>query len=433
MANLPIKRLRGYDKAVASHNSAARNNDSVAGTLVLESSLEGQDDLKVSLNETKRKQVTLDRYWSKTFDCRVETAHNPITDDNTGMVTVPETVKCGPSLACELETVGNQTSCENVPVETLQATLEYGSTPDTEAAVGTLKYDSDSVVASEGSATDDSSTTTCNSPPEDLELGTNFEEMATICDACRDLPPLHPSDKHTVLFRPDTASEQCTVIPKSNPDHAILAETRWDNDHVRLPYSPQNKLLVNRAVIERWGKIVSSLTAAEWKSACDIEKAILSYNKYKWDFTELHRYFQTLTEEEHDLFYSRTLPKIAELAVNLPSICTQPIPLLRKQKEASVSMSQQQAASLLANAFFCTFPSRNANYGSDDDVPRLPSINFNNLYRRASANRRSTRHAKLDCLLHYFKRVTTNMPRGTVTFHRKVIHHFLTSYEGSRT
>ena len=418
MADMPSKRMRESNKASTSCSSAAGSDDSVTTTSVCESSLECQSDTKVSRNNGKRKQATLDRYWSKKREPEAETVHKPTTRQNAMPETVSETLKYESCLSRKEEA-----DCNVVTSEAVSETLKYGSTQDTEATVETLEYDSDSIAASENSTVDDLT----DSSPEHLELGISVEEMRASCETLHDLPPLCPSADHTLLFRPDTVDERCTNIPKPDTDNVILEEARWDNDHVRLPHSPQNKLLVNKVVVGRWEKITSSLGAAKWNSSHDIEKAILSYNKYKWDFTELHRYFRTLTEEEHDLFFSQTLPKMAELAVNLPSICTRPIPLLRKQKGTSITMSQQQAASLLANAFFCTFPSRNANCGSDDDIPRLPSINFNSLYRRASAYSSCARHAKLDCLLHYFKRVTTDMPRGTLTFKRQVIHNLITA------
>ena len=48
-----------------------------------------------------------------------------------------------------------------------------------------------------------------------------------------------------------------------------------------------------------------------------------------------------------------------------------PIPLLRRQKQHMITMSQQQAACLLANAFYCTFPYRNIRDSS------FPDFNFN--------------------------------------------------------
>lgn len=53
----------------------------------------------------------------------------------------------------------------------------------------------------------------------------------------------------------------------------------------------------------------------------------------------------------------------------------QPIPLLKQKMNHSITMSQEQIASLLANAFFCTFPRRNAKMKSE--YSSYPDINFN--------------------------------------------------------
>jgi len=423
MADLPSKRLRTNGKTAVTHSSVGRNNDSAPSTSLCDNSAECRSGSKVFRNEMKSKQATLDRYWSIKLDCKVETASKPTASENAVVEAVTETLEYGSGFAQKPEVVCKQASDDDMlSLETVPETLKDVLTPDTDATVETLEYDLDSAATSENSGADNSSTAASDSSLEHLELGASFDELAATCKTCRDLPPLCPSASHTVLFVPDTTDDPCTCIPNPNPCNVIFEKSRWDNDHVRLPYSPQNKLLVNKVVVSRWEKITSSLSAAEWSSSYDIETVILSYNKYKWDFLELHRYFQGLTEEEHDLFFSQTLPKMVKLAISLPSVCTQPIPLLRKQRAACITMSQQQAACLLANAFFCTFPSRNTNCGLDDDVPRLPSINFNTLYRRASARSCHARHAKLDCLLHYFKRVTTDMPRGSLTFKRQVIH-----------
>jgi len=420
MADQPSKRLRTNGKTAGSRSSAAKNSDSATSSSFCENSAHCRDDNSMSRNEVKSKQATLDRYWSKKPESKIETTSMPKTDENAVVQVGSETLEYESSLAQNVEVDWSQASSDDVLLDTVPETPPDVLAADTNA-VPLVNDESYSAAASESSATDNLSTAVSDdSSPKHLELGTSFDELIAACENCRDLPPLCPSASHTVLFVPDTADEQCIRIPKPSPSDVNLEEARWDNHHVRLPYSPQNKLLVNSIVVSRWEKIVSSLSAAEWNSSHDIEKAILSYNKYKWDFMELHRYFEGLTEEEHDLFFSQTLPKMAELAMSLPSVCTQAIPLLRKQNAGSISMSQQQAACLLANAFFCTFPSRNTNFGSDDSIPRLPPINFNSLYRRASPRSCHARHAKLNCLLHYFSRVTTSMPRGTMTFRRQV-------------
>jgi len=85
---------------------------------------------------------------------------------------------------------------------------------------------------------------------------------------------------------------------------------------------------------------------------------------------------QALEEHEVEHFFRSLFPKMVELALQLPDLITGPLPLLKKGRSHAVTLSQLQIASLLANAFFCTFPRRNttkrgSEYGS------YPGINFN--------------------------------------------------------
>lgn len=58
-------------------------------------------------------------------------------------------------------------------------------------------------------------------------------------------------------------------------------------------------------------------------------------------------------------------------------ICFQPIPTLRRQQNRVITMSQEQAACLLANAFYCTFPFRLDTRHYSHDYRDFPDINFN--------------------------------------------------------
>ena len=118
---------------------------------------------------------------------------------------------------------------------------------------------------------------------------------------------------------------------------------------------------------------------------------------------------------EHDAFFNSILPEVCNLALRLPFVITAPIPLLRRGCNQSLTFSQHQIASLLANAFFCTFPRRNAT-GRQTEYSNFPIINFNRLF----GNREDTNGEKLSCLINYFRRVTQGQPpKGLVTFTRR--------------
>lgn len=130
----------------------------------------------------------------------------------------------------------------------------------------------------------------------------------------------------------------------------------------------------------------------------------MTYNpKYtrEWRFHALHRLFESLHEKEVDSFFDEVLPAIIRLALQLPTLIPNAIPLMKRGKSCSLSMSQQQVACLLANAFLCTFPRRNTNdmgaeYGS------YPHINFAHLYVNKYQN---SVIEKITCIINYFRRV----------------------------
>lgn len=80
---------------------------------------------------------------------------------------------------------------------------------------------------------------------------------------------------------------------------------------------------------------------------------------------------QVLDEEESQYFFQSLLPKIVSLALQLPELILTPIPLLSQGRPHSISLTRQQIASLLANAFLCTFPSKK------EICHTYPLINFN--------------------------------------------------------
>lgn len=169
----------------------------------------------------------------------------------------------------------------------------------------------------------------------------------------------------------------------------------------------------------RWNLIEETLLQTISNSH-DLEKAIKSYNtRYQeiWDFVSLHELFVIhFSERETRLFFDIYLPKLVTLALQLPQLIQCPIPLLKQGKNGSISMSQQQAACLLANGFFCTFPRRNTDK-SNSEYANYPDINFNKLYSKRGENVIE----KLKCVVNYFRRVLDDMPKNIITFQRRSI------------
>ncbi|XP_074856198.1 poly(ADP-ribose) glycohydrolase [Carettochelys insculpta] len=247
-------------------------------------------------------------------------------------------------------------------------------------------------------------------------FGTPIEEMRRMPTCGARLPHLRPSTNHTVTIRVDLLREG--EVPKPFPTHY---KDLWDNKHVKMPCSEQNLYPVedengDRTAGSRW-ELIQTVLLNKFTSSHDLKEAILRYNvayAKKWDFTALTDFCDKVLEDaESQHLFQSILPDMVKLALCLPSICTQPIPLLKQKMNHSITMSQEQIASFLANAFFCTFPRRNAKMKSE--YSSYPDINFNRLFEGRSPRKLE----KLKTLFCYFRRVTEKKSTGLVTFTRQ--------------
>ncbi|KAJ3161084.1 hypothetical protein HDU86_007705 [Geranomyces michiganensis] len=196
----------------------------------------------------------------------------------------------------------------------------------------------------------------------------------------------------------------------------------WNAYHVRMPFHEKNTLQNHPTgpCFSRW-EVVKTVLACPLQSFPDVKDAILAYNpRSQWDMSGLGDYLRN--HPWRDRLFGVTLPAMARLALRLPDLVPNPVPLLRAGENKAITLDQLQIACILANAFFCTFPRRNdtrrtAEYAS------YPSINFSTLFGGTKEDRCDPcKRAKLDCIFHYFSEVAsrgewTNARR--VTFHRQ--------------
>uniref|UniRef100_A0A8C7VQ27 poly(ADP-ribose) glycohydrolase n=1 Tax=Oncorhynchus mykiss TaxID=8022 RepID=A0A8C7VQ27_ONCMY len=253
------------------------------------------------------------------------------------------------------------------------------------------------------------------SPPYDSKwLGSPISDLRRMPQCGRPLPPLkNTPDHHTVMIRTDLL--QTGKIPVPYPNKFRDA---WDEVHVKMPCSKSNLFPVgNQEVQERWELIQKALNR-EFSSSHDVKNAILKYNvahAKRWDFTVLHLFCNKDLEPDvvHHLFRS-LLPEMVQLALSVSELCNKPIPLLKEGMNHSITLSQMQVASLLANAFFCTFPRRN---NRKSEYFNYPDINFYRLFEGSSPKKRE----KLKTLLCYFRSVIEQKPTGLVTYTRKCL------------
>ncbi|XP_075999659.1 poly(ADP-ribose) glycohydrolase [Genypterus blacodes] len=250
-------------------------------------------------------------------------------------------------------------------------------------------------------------------------LGTPISELKRMPECGGPLPQLKDvPGHHTVLIRTDLLQNGKVPVPYP----AKFMDT-WDNVHVKLPCSSENLFpVVNTETQElenksRWDLINESLIK-KFRGPLDLKNAVLKYNTAhakKWDFAALCQYCtKGLEPPAAQHLFDSLLPAMVQLALRAPELCTKPLPLLKGGMNHSITVSQEQVACLLANAFFCTFPRRNSRKG---EYGNYPDINFCRIFEGSS----SQKMEKLRTLMCYFKSVTEQKPTGLVTFTRRCL------------
>ncbi|XP_054455815.1 poly(ADP-ribose) glycohydrolase [Anoplopoma fimbria] len=258
-------------------------------------------------------------------------------------------------------------------------------------------------------------------------LGTPIDELNRMPQCAPPLSHLKAMLNHTVTVRTDLLREG--EVPVSYPSKFKDA---WDDVSVKMPCSEKNLFPMETedgsGVQSRWELIHTSLQGG-FKSSLDVRDAILRYNiahAKKWDFTALNLLCtEYLEQSELQLLFDALLPAMVDLALSAPVLCTMPIALLKSRMNQSLTLSQEQIACLLANAFFCTFPRRNSR---KSEYCNYPEINFYRLFEGSSPRKIE----KLRTLLCYFRRVTQTKPKGLVTFTRQSLNN-PPNWESSQT
>ncbi|KAL7372068.1 hypothetical protein ABVT39_009539 [Epinephelus coioides] len=253
--------------------------------------------------------------------------------------------------------------------------------------------------------------------PDVKWLGTPISELKRMPECGGPLPPLKDvPGQHTVMIRTDLLQSGKVPVP-----YPTKFRDTWDDVHVKMPCSSSNLFPVqDEETLElqnksRWELIKEALNK-EFTSPFELRNAILKYNSSqakKWDFTALRLYCTKVLEPDAaEHLFDSLLPDMVQLALRASELCTKPIPLLKQGTNHSITMSQEQVACLLANAFFCTFPRRNSR---KTEYRNYPDINFFRLFESSS----SRKIEKLKTLMCYFQTFTEQKPTGLVTFTRR--------------
>lgn len=263
----------------------------------------------------------------------------------------------------------------------------------------------------------DKEPSSANVKPDVKWLGTPISELKRMPECGGPLPTLKDiPGQHTVMIRTDLLQKGKVPVP-----YPSQFKDTWDDVHIKMPCSSLNLFPVeDEETRERQNKSRWELIKEALKKKCtnhlELKNAILKYNASnakKWDFTALYLYCTKVLEPDAaEHLFDSLLPDMVQLALRASELCTKPIPLLKGGMNHSITMSQEQVACLLANAFFCTFPRRNSRR---TEYSNYPDINFFRLFEGSS----SRKTEKLKTLMCYFDSFCKEKPTGLVTFTRK--------------
>lgn len=140
----------------------------------------------------------------------------------------------------------------------------------------------------------------------------------------------------------------------------------------------------------------------------------------------LTSFFDDLIPRAHSkYFFGNVLPRMADLAFRLPDLLKDHVDdnslgngtnlrVLIPQEPGIIFLSQELVAAVLACAFFCLYPSKFR------EQARLPYFNFDRLFS-AICSKDANQEQKMICIVHYFSRVCQEMPKGMVSYERKVL------------
>ncbi|KAL3635104.1 hypothetical protein CASFOL_022158 [Castilleja foliolosa] len=130
-----------------------------------------------------------------------------------------------------------------------------------------------------------------------------------------------------------------------------------------------------------------------------------------------------MNKDESKKWFGEVVPRLADLVLRLPALLDTHyknagetgLRLLETQQPGIVVLSQELIAALLSCSLFCLFPTANR------PDKHLGHINFDKIFGFLSDRYKPDLENKIKCLVHYFERVSANMPTGNVSIERKVL------------
>ncbi|PAV85909.1 hypothetical protein WR25_09153 [Diploscapter pachys] len=280
---------------------------------------------------------------------------------------------------------------------------------------------------------------------ESIQKGIADYKKLEICD----LPDLSdPDPDNIVLVELTTINETRPPIPKKGVTINWNSSIEWLRIYPELPWGKpilSGKLdgETNRHWIEVKKKLSDFAGKPDWDVDIDVIETLIkdvaseNYTFSSFDKTSLRDYMEHYNKDDDQktIEFYKLIRKIAHLATRADALFPEGIPVLRSCSESvvddlrppftngaqvldvSVTLSQEQCASLLACAFFNLFgPLRG----------KFPKFAFKDLLETTYDDELQTLvRQKLRFVFAYFSSVTSHMPTGIVSFRRVSLGTFL--------
>eukprot|EP01080_Neovahlkampfia_damariscottae_P010710 gene10710-3332_t len=188
----------------------------------------------------------------------------------------------------------------------------------------------------------------------------------------------------------------------STLDKWVTKKPKIEYDYVILPNSIKNQYKSGDKYLSKW-YLIETILSDKIEDFAELSDVLTALNKYFDHFN--CKNLETVSDD----FIKTTLPKMQKLALKLPQLFPDKIPILKRGMDDEVTFSREQIASLLCNGFFNTFP-------NSTKSKKLTNLNFLRLYETS----RNNNIEKFKTILNYFEKIT-DILEGFITFKRKVL------------
>jgi len=138
-------------------------------------------------------------------------------------------------------------------------------------------------------------------------------------------------------------------------------------DYVILPNSIKNKYKSGDKYLSKW-YLIETILSDKIENFSELTDVMKTLNKY------FDSYNCENLETVSDEFICNIIPKMQKIALKLPELFKNKIPILKIGMDDEVTLSRAQIACLLCNGFFNTFP-------NTTNTTKLTNLNFLNLYK----------------------------------------------------